>query len=193
MIVAFDYSLSCPCMCLSLDDNLSLMSGWENVYAITFLTSIKKYVSWFFGGKIIGYLHKEYKTEQERYHNISQHFIDVLDIMVVKKDSPVYIEDYSFGSKGRVFEIAENTAILKQKLWTRGHDIVTVPPTVIKKFATKSGAAKKEDMYNAFFAKTQVDLHTNVTPHKKLGSPVTDIVDAFFLAEYGHSLTKGYL
>jgi Holliday junction resolvasome RuvABC endonuclease subunit len=180
-MIALDFSLSCPCMYLSTGPGFGNGSFW-------YLTSVQKQEGSFLYGKVTGHLHKDYSTEQERYENISQHFIDILDVVNISTKTPVFIEDYSFGSKGRVFGLAENTGLMKYKLWRRGHDITSIPPTVIKKFAVGKGNADKNDMYNAFFEKTNVDLHTNITRHKKLGSPVTDIVDAYFISELGWSM-----
>jgi Holliday junction resolvasome RuvABC endonuclease subunit len=100
----------------------------------------------------------------------------------------VYIEGYSMGSKGQTFHIAENTAILKHYFHRVGIEVREVAPTTVKKFATGSGRAQKEDMYDAFVAKTGIQLQGMLTPkRKKLGSPVSDIVDAFFIAEYGRA------
>jgi hypothetical protein len=39
-------------------------------------------------------------------------------------------------------------------------------------------------MYEAFMNDTQVDLHNIISPTTKLGSPTTDIVDAWYIARY---------
>jgi Holliday junction resolvasome RuvABC endonuclease subunit len=96
----------------------------------------------------------------------------------------IMIEDYSFGSKGRVFNLAENCGILKYMLYKNGYRFFTVPPTVVKKFATGKGNATKEKMYETFVRDTFVDLHSIISPTTKLGSPTTDIVDAWYLARY---------
>jgi len=110
----------------------------------------------------------------------------VLELLVnFDKDATyVMIEDYSFGSKGRVFNLAENCGLLKYLLYINGYKFFTVPPTVVKKFATGKGNATKEKMYEAFIAETQIDLHNIISPTTKLGSPTTDIVDAWYIARY---------
>jgi Holliday junction resolvasome RuvABC endonuclease subunit len=85
------------------------------------------------------------------------------------------------GSKGKVFHIAENTAVLKYLLHESNIPIEIVPPTVLKKFATGSGRAKKEDMHIAFKEQTGIAL----TDRAKIGNPYSDLVDAYFLARYG--------
>jgi Holliday junction resolvasome RuvABC endonuclease subunit len=101
-----------------------------------------------------------------------------------KKDLVIMIEDYSFGSKGKVFNLAENCGILKYMLYKNGYRFFTVPPTVVKKFATGKGNATKEKMYEAFVNDTFVELHSIISPTTKLGSPTTDIVDAWYIARY---------
>src|ERR1039458_47355 len=95
------------------------------------------------------------------------------------------IEDYSFGSKGRVFNLAENMGLLKYKFWKYDMKFDLVPPTVLKKFATGKGNAKKEDMYENFVKETGVDLQEKLFPGRKLGNPVTDIVDSYYLMKWG--------
>jgi Holliday junction resolvasome RuvABC endonuclease subunit len=98
----------------------------------------------------------------------------------------VFIENYSFGSTGNVFQIAENTGSIKSKLYKAGFDIHVIPPTVVKKHATGHGAAKKEGMYEAFVKRTGVELMKMYQPKaKNVGSPVGDLVDAFFIAMCG--------
>ena len=101
-----------------------------------------------------------------------------------REDVVVLIEDYSFGSKGKVFNLAENCGILKYMLYKQGYKFFTVPPTVVKKYATGKGNATKEKMYDAFVAETGVDLHKIISPTTKLGSPTTDVVDAWYIARY---------
>jgi Holliday junction resolvasome RuvABC endonuclease subunit len=167
---------------------VSTKPGWENA-RFWYLTTVKKQIGVFFDGQIQGDLHKEYTNDQQRYEDISQHFMVTLSFITTPQ-IPVFIEDYSFGSTGRVFGLAENTGLMKYKLWRRGHDIEAIPPTVIKKYASGKGNADKQGMYDAFMKQTGVNLVASLTPDKKLGSPVTDIVDAHFIAEYGHDLIK---
>jgi hypothetical protein len=90
----------------------------------------------------------------------------------------------------KVFHIAENTAILKYNLWDAQIEFDIIPPTVIKKFATGKGNANKEKMYEAFVNENPgVDLRSWLTPRSSnVISPVSDIVDAYFIAKYGLSL-----
>ena len=87
--------------------------------------------------KFTGHLYDDFKNEQERYDSISNWAMNVIaQYPDVKK---VYIEDYAFAASGRIFNIAENTEVLKYKLWKANIEIVPVPPTVIKKFYAGKG------------------------------------------------------
>jgi Holliday junction resolvasome RuvABC endonuclease subunit len=131
----------------------------------------------------IGYEHKEYYSEQERYDNIAEFFLSKIPLHHELPE--IYIEDYSFGSTGRVFHIAENAGHLKYKLWEIGLKFTTVAPSAVKKFATGKGNADKQKMYDAFISETNKNLVQYYSKSGTLGSPVTDMVDAYYIAKYG--------
>lgn len=177
--VGFDYSMTSPAMCILGEDGL-----WQNSTTY-FLTDKKKYQGVFAtqrGFQVIGELHPLYKTQQERFENIAKYFIKLLNLHIAVTQCA--IEDYSMGSKGKVFHIAENTGLLKYLLWQRDVPFITVPPTTIKKFATGKGNAKKEQMFEAFNKETNLDLSKIMHQDGKLDSPVTDVVDAYYIAKY---------
>ena len=95
------------------------------------------------------------------------------------------------GSVGQVFSIAENTAILKFKIYQAKIEYRIVPPTTLKKFATGKGNADKLMMYEAFVKKTNYDPRKILNSEAKLGSPFTDIADSYWLAEYAKSFEHG--
>ena len=170
--VGIDYSLTCPCVCVTQDGTFIN----SNFY---YLIDKKKYTGVF--GNIQGDLHIEYKTDQERYENIALWAISKFSKLTNVK---IMIEDYSFGSKGRVFNLAENCGLLKHFLYTGKYDFYTVPPTVVKKHATNKGNSNKDGMYDQFKSVTGIDLISKLSQTTKLGSPITDIVDAWYIARY---------
>jgi hypothetical protein len=87
------------------------------------------------------------------------------------------------GAKGKVFNIAENTALLKYKLMLSGRSPTLIAPTVLKKYATTKGNSDKNAMYDAFKTETGVPLKDLIQPTRLLGNPTTDMVDAFFLCK----------
>ena len=172
--VGIDYSLTSPCVCVCKD------STFSNSF-FYFLNDRKSVI-----GKhqnIFGELHDEYLTDQQRYENIATWVLDILSNFD-KEEIVIMIEDYSFGSKGKVFNLAENCGLLKYMLYKNGYKFFTVPPTVVKKFATGKGNATKELMYDTFVKETILNLHLILSPTTKLGSPTTDIVDAWYIAKY---------
>ncbi len=95
----------------------------------------------------------------------------------------IQIEDYSYGSTGRVFHIAENLGLLKYKFKMEcGWDYTLLPPSVIKKFATDKGNANKELMLDAFEKDTGTNLAQVFDTTSK--SPVSDVADAYFICKY---------
>jgi len=124
-------------------------------------------------------------ARDKTFSNSFFYFLNDRNLADFKKEEViVLIEDYSFGSKGKVFNLAENCGILKYMLYKAEYKFFTVPPTVVKKYATGKGNATKEKMYEAFLNETFIDLHNIISPTTKLGSPTTDIVDAWYIARY---------
>ena len=175
IFVGIDYSLSCPAVAVSINKDFRD----SKIYYL----SDRKAVTGLVYPNIIGVLHDEYLNDQERYENIANWVLDILNNL---KDREIYImiEDYSFGSKGKVFHIAENCGVLKYLLYKNGYQFLTVPPTVVKKFATGKGNADKQKMFDAFVEETKLDLHKKISPTTKLGSPTTDVVDAWYMSRY---------
>ena len=98
----------------------------------------------------------------------------------------IFIEGYSFGSKGQgLFQIAENCGILKYRLLEKGHNYNTVVPSVVKKGATGKGNADKDMMYEAFVKETKMDLK-KLLDTDKVGNPVSDIADSYFIKKVGY-------
>ena len=95
------------------------------------------------------------------------------------------MEDYAFAATGRVFHIAENTGVLKYKIYNSGVPLEVVPPTTVKKFATGKGNSDKDQMHQAFMIETGMDLKWKITPDKtNVGNPVSDIIDSYYICKY---------
>ena len=101
------------------------------------------------------------------------------------------IEGYAFGAKGQVFNIGENTGILKLKLAEKvANDINVIAPSAIKKFATGKGNANKVLMCEAFIEDTGDDLAKLFEFDPYTGqSPVSDIIDSYYISKYCNSNT----
>ena len=184
-IVGIDYSLNSPAICIAGDD------FDFNKCSFHFLTSKKKHIGKF-GKNIFGYEIKEYNTPIERFTNISTWALDI--IHKNKKDTAqVFIEGYSFGSKGQaVFQIAENCGILKYRLQMSPSILYdTIVPSVVKKHASGKGNADKQLMYDSFKDHTKKDL-MKMFDMGKLNNPVTDIIDSYYIAKVGYENTSSH-
>jgi Holliday junction resolvasome RuvABC endonuclease subunit len=167
-----DYSLTSPAICF---DNRFFYLG-------------KEFKTWEYKGwQFESTKYPTYECEEERHHKIS---LWATGIIVSSNIDSVYIEDYAFGAKGRIFNIGENTGHLKHELWRHGVKFSVVAPTQIKKFATGKGNADKQAMFDAFTKLVKVNLQ-DAFEHKILKNPVTDIIDAYYISRYGESINKG--
>ena len=194
MKIGIDYSLSSPGVCVNSSEDEFQYEDCKFYY----LTNTKKYEGTFkekiaFGTSAVEYIgtpHRPYNSEPERYNNIANWVIDIIksqpQLMIGKlweKQPIIQIEDYSFGSTGRVFHIAENLGLLKYKLKIEcGWDYTLIAPSVIKKFASDKGNANKEMMLHAFREDTGVNLEELFESSVK--SPISDVVDAYFICKY---------
>ena len=104
-IVGIDYSLTSPAICVNIDGDAGLM--------FYYLTNKKKYTGTM-SEDVVGYEHKDWTDPIERFTHISEFVLDLICDLI---NPIVFIEGYSFGSKGQgVFQIAENCGILKYRL-----------------------------------------------------------------------------
>ena len=190
MKIGIDYSLSSPGVCVNTSEG---EFKYEDC-TFYFLTNTKKYDATFCrpfvtNVRYIGTSHKPYTSEPERYSQIADWVVDIIKsygdaTTGVNGIKPtIQIEDYSYGSTGRVFHIAENLGLLKYKLKMEcGWDYTLLPPSVIKKFATDKGNANKELMLHAFEKDTGTNLAQVFDTTSK--SPVSDVADAYFICKY---------
>jgi Holliday junction resolvasome RuvABC endonuclease subunit len=172
-IIGIDYSLTSPAICVN---NGNLM--------FYYLTSKKKWTG-VISEEIVGYEHKEWTDPIQRFTFISDF---ALDIISATSNPTIYIEGYSFGSKGQgVFQIAENCGILKYRLLEEKFGYNTVVPSVVKKGATGKGNADKDMMYEVFVKETNIDLK-KLFDTDKVGNPISDIVDSYYIQKVGYDI-----
>jgi hypothetical protein len=179
-VAGIDYSLCGPAICISD------MSQSFDFYSCQFyfLTSIKKYAKKI-KSNIQGETFSDYNQEIQRYETIADWAAD--KVIGCKH---VGLEGYAYNATGKIFHIAENTGVLKYKLYQMSLPVDIIPPSEIKKFATGKGNASKEKMYESFFEETGVPLSSFLgmsrqkTEPQKVKSPLSDIVDSYFICKF---------
>jgi len=186
--IGIDYSLNSPAICIATGD-----LSFENC-KFYYVSSKKKYIG-NFGKNIIGSQYKEWTDPIQRFNNLAKWSLQTIrsygDMNLFDGQQTVHIEGYSYGSKGQaIFQIAENCGILKHVLLSKKLKYDTVAPSIVKKFATDKGNANKELMYEQFCKDTKTDL-MKMMDMQTLSNPVTDIVDAYYIARYGYESIKG--
>jgi len=127
---------------------------------------------------------KQFNSYLDKYKYLSDWSIDILKYYNINS---VTIEDYSFGSTGsRLFQIAENTSILKYRMmFELGITINNIAPKMVKKLSTGNGNANKEQMELSFIQKTAFDIRTVLHQTTKQMNPSSDIIDSYFIYQYG--------
>lgn len=183
IIGGVDYSLCGPSICIYNGSGEKFKFKDCTFY---FLTDTKKFAT-YFGNNIIGENFEDFNHEIERYQSIADWAVEVL-----MGCESIAIEGYAYAAvSNRVFQIAENTGLLKYKLFQLGIPVTVVPPTEVKKFATGKGNSDKASVYSFFEAETNADLKSlfyRSNSPKEIGSPISDIADSYFICK--HLFTK---
>ena len=185
--IGIDYSLNSPALCIASSD-----ISFKNC-KFHYLSSKKKYIGQF--DNITGTEYPEWSDPIERFTKISSWVHTSLrgygDMDLFNGKKVVHLEGYSYGSKGQaIFQIAENCGILKYSLLNIKIEYNIIVPSIVKKFATDKGNANKELMYEHFCKDTKTDLMKTLDM-QTLSNPVTDIVDAYYIARCGYESAKG--
>ena len=179
VLVGIDYSITCPCLCIHRGDSFSY-----NNCEFHFLIDKKKFEGKVLNQNITGHLHKIWKTTEERFDQISDWAISL-----IPKESKVFLEGYSYGSKASmIFNISECTGLLKYKLYKNNLQVELVPPTTVKKHFSGKGNARKEVMVEVFLKTVNSNIMKDININRIM-SPLTDIVDSYAIAHYGVNKT----
>lgn len=176
VVCGVDYSLTSPAITVHTGDVWSI-----NNCKFYYMSAKQKQIVT--DSMFHGTLYPKYDCDTHRYHNLSSWSLNIISSSSV---STVYIEGYAFGAVGRVFQIAENTGLLKYSIWNNGTPYHTFAPTEVKKYATGKGNANKEKLYDAFLAETSIDIRQKLSIiNKNEWNPVSDIVDSYYIAKLG--------
>jgi Holliday junction resolvasome RuvABC endonuclease subunit len=176
MIVAgMDWSMTCPAICIYDTKKKLTFNNCKFFY----LTSSKKFEG--NKGNVYGFMMPLYSSDQERFNMIAEWAMVILNKFEVKD---ACLEGYSMGSKGKVFNIAENIGLLKHYMWKNDIKFITPAPTAVKKEFTGKGNANKEVMYESLCKMNEnVDL-PGLLGCKVSDSPISDITDSFAMVHY---------
>lgn len=176
-ICGIDYSITSPAVAV-IGDGYTRLYGWTG----------KKHHFWAkkdndFIIDVLPYPH--YDNEIERLYNLAQGIYDA-----IQRENPqhCFIEGYSFGANGKVFNIAEGCGIMKFLLYQDDILPTDISPGTIKKHATGKGNAKKPEMVDQFIKDTGIDIYEVFGKKrglKTIPSPITDLVDAYYIAKCG--------
>jgi len=185
-IAGIDYSLTSPAICVYKEENGGHFDFDRCVFH--YLSNTEKQRQSAAGSGLDNLRaepYPEWQSEEERHEKLATWAYNI-----VQGCEEVFLEGYAFATSGtsHVRSMAENTGLLKHKMWKNKLTFKTYPPTVIKKFATGKGNSNKEKMYEAFIDEllTPTDLKERLTPKaKKIINPISDIVDSYFIAKAG--------
>lgn len=182
-LAAIDFSLVSPAICLYLINQekfilnnckFHVISNREILNTCSFSVTVHPQL--------------EFKNHIDRIKVMSDWVLDQLCSVNVEH---VFIEGYAYRSVGMIFNIAEVMGAIKYKIISEiDAKIITIAPSTIKRFATKSGRADKFGMEYAFIKETEINPRSCIKQAEKGWNPSSDIVDAYFLAKYGFNELK---
>lgn len=183
ILVGIDYSITCPAICIHNTESGQL--SFENCNFYFNQDSITK---------------KEQKRRDSlKFPNIfwSERFLTDspemryycladwgLSICLESHIDIAILEAYALGAKGRVFNIAEATGLLKHYFYRNRIKIVTYPPTENKKSFSGKGNANKQLMIETFNQKSGINIAEHFGYDSLFtGSPISDMVDSYSLID----------
>jgi hypothetical protein len=167
-----DFSLTSPAICVGKIGEKPIIHAFKQA---------KKHHS---EGNIILYDYPEWSTPEERFYKLA-----LWAFKIVKDCNVINLEGYAMQGKGQVFHIGEATGLVKHLIWVAGLKHNEISPKTVKKFATGNGNADKHDMAEAFIKDNcGIDIFEHFEKEldrkKKIPSPITDMVDAYWLWKY---------
>jgi len=105
----------------------------------------------------------------ERLVDIGEQLINLLRGYNITQ---LVLEDYAYNARGKVFNLGELGGVIKYICIKNSIPYTIVPPTVIKKYVTGKGNAKKELMLLQVYKKFNVEFDDN------------NLADAYALGSY---------
>lgn len=126
----------------------------------------------FVGSEVVTTDRDGYNSRMDRINYIIEKIYSVLNSY---KNKYVVIEHYAFGKYDSAYTLAELGGAIRYTLYKDGIEFLEVVPTVLKKFFTGSGNAKKEDIKAWIYKRYNVEFMDKTN----------DEADAFVCAVYG--------
>ncbi len=177
--VGIDYSMTSPAICVIRENHLHFYY-WTTKRKFECKVEQDGYT-------IEGILF-DYKDspDEERFDYLAREIFEK-SIRRTQQPPKIALEDYSYASTGRAFQIGENGGVLKNRFWKNGFKVQKIAPTQIKKFATGKGNADKEMMQESFIKDTGINLKQILGQTDKQWNPSSDMIDAYYIARYAHT------
>jgi len=171
ILIGIDYSINSPGFCC-IDTSKEF-----KLYNIKFFTPVIEEA-----GNFVYYKLKETSSHIEKYTQNAFALHDAVFHEFPQARAKAAMEGYSFGSKGKIFNLAENAGILKRVLWESRIPFKIYQPQTIKRFATNNGRSDKEQMLKAFEIENDVAAlyYFNIS-NKKYFKVVYDFVDSYYV------------
>ena len=130
-----------------------------------------------------------YNSFTERYNNISEWVLSSLQTL----DKPlVFLEGYAYAGSGMLFNIGENTGLLKYKLWNREIPVEIFAPSSIKKTASGKGNSNKTALETCFRNQEGIEIKKMIGQSERSDNPSSDIIDSFYILKHGLKI-KGWI
>ena len=104
-----------------------------------------------------------------------------------KENIFVCLESISFGSKGMIIDLGKLLGTLERTCYLNEIRWMTVTPQEVKKFATGSGTASKDEMIAAITNEEHLKMLIEACPKNKKGEPdgLDNLADAYHIARFG--------
>lgn len=175
ILAGIDYGYTSPSICIyNTNDTLDFLN-----LKFFNLTDKKRVVGVYDNIQIANF--PDYSTQEERFRNIASWASNVLSSNVVNE---ACIEGYSFGaSSGLVFQIAENTSLIKQYMNMNGIPFTSTPPSQVKRNFTGKGNAKKPDMVDMFHNTFPGYVLHDILKVNPMAKPIDDLCDAYAILQ----------
>lgn len=185
-IAGIDYSINCPCICVFDTKEQFNFLNCSFYIAQNGLSQkeSKRRKSLQFENIFLTEQFNIKDNEQQRFFFLADWTLSILQENGIER---VGMEAYSMNSKGKVFNIAEATGLLKHQLFLSSMPFDLFPPTVIKKLWSGKGNAGKDLMCEEFTKLTNIKINEILGIESLTNSPCSDIVDSMAVC---HTLLK---